>query len=90
MSKEIIRRKYREVLVHFDAFQNPISLCCKSRDMNKCRSEVNMPEWNYNMCNLQMKFIATNYKYEYILSFSLEMILESDKSFTKPRSCRLI
>jgi len=49
-----------------------------------------MPEWNYNICNLQVKYIATNFKCEYKLSFSLEMILDFDKSFTKTCPCRHI
>jgi len=32
--------KYWEASVRFDGFQNPISLCCKSRDMGNCRSGV--------------------------------------------------
>jgi len=46
--------------------------------MGKCRNEVNMPEWNYNIhvCNLQVNFIATNSKYEYKVSFSHEMSLD--------------
>jgi len=56
-----------EILVRFDAFQNPIPLCCKSRDMGKCRNGVNMPERNYNLCNLQVNFIATNSNYKYKL-----------------------
>jgi len=44
--------KNGEVLVRFDAFQNPIFLCRNSRDMGKCRSGANMPEWNFNICNL--------------------------------------
>jgi len=35
------------------------------------------------ICNLQMKFMATNSKYDYKLSISVEMILDFDKSFTK-------
>jgi len=42
-----------------------------------------MPELNYNICNLQVNFTATNSRYEYTLSFSLEMILDFDKSFTE-------
>jgi len=64
-----------EILARFDAFQNPISLCCKSREMGtRCRNGVNMPEWNYNICNLQVNSIATNSNYKYKLSFSLETI----------------
>jgi len=47
--------------------------------MSKCRSGVNMPEWNFNICNLQVNSIATNSKYEYKLSFSLEIISDFDK-----------
>jgi len=42
-----------------------------------------MPELNFNICNLQMNSIATNSKYEYKLSFSLEMISYFDKYLTK-------
>jgi len=42
--------------------------------MGKYWSGVNIPEWNFNICNLQVNSIATNSKYEYKLSFSLEMI----------------
>jgi len=35
-----------------------------------------MPEWNYNLCNLQ---VTLNSNYKYKLSFSLEMILDFDK-----------
>jgi len=47
--------------------------------MGKCRSRVNMPEWNFNIFNLQANSIATTSKYEYKLSFSLEMISDFDK-----------
>jgi len=47
--------------------------------MGKCRSGVNMPEWNVNICNLQVNSTATNSKYEYKVSFSLEMISDFDK-----------
>jgi len=47
--------------------------------MGKCHSGVNMPEWNFNVCNLQANSIATSSKYEYKLSFSLEMISDFDK-----------
>jgi len=47
--------------------------------MGKCRIGVNMPEWNFNVCNLQMNSIVTNSKYDYKLSFSLEMISDFDK-----------
>jgi len=47
--------------------------------MGKCRSGVNMPEQNFNIsCNLQVKSIASNSKYEYKLSFSLEIISDFD------------
>jgi len=58
--------------------------------MGKCRNRVNMPEWNYNICNLQVISIATNSNYEYKSSFSLETILDFDKSFTKTCPCRHI
>jgi len=44
-----------------------------------------MSEWNeyagieFNICNLQVNSIATNSKYEYKLSFSLEIISDFDK-----------
>jgi len=47
--------------------------------MGKCRSGVNMPEWNFNICNLQVNYTSTNSKYEYTLSFALEMISGFDK-----------
>jgi len=49
--------------------------------MGKCRSGENMPEWNFNtcICNLQVNSIATHSKYEYKLSFSLEIISDFDK-----------
>jgi len=40
---------------------------------------VIMPQWNFNICNLQVNSIATNLNYEYKLSFSLEMISDFDK-----------
>jgi len=66
--------KYWEILVCFDGFQNPISSCRKSRDMGKCRSGANMPEENFNICYVQVNSIATNSKYGYKLSFSLDML----------------
>jgi len=59
-------------------------------DIGKCRNEVNMREGNINICNLQLKCIATNSKYEYKLPFSLEMILDFAKSFDKTCPCRHI
>jgi len=47
--------------------------------MGNCRNGMNVPEWNYNLCNLQVNFIATNSNYKYKLSFSLEIILDFDK-----------
>jgi len=47
-----------------------------------------MPEWNYHICNLQANCIATHSNYEYKLSFSLEIILDFDKSFIKTCACR--
>jgi len=47
--------------------------------MGKCRSGVNIPEYNFNICNLQVNSIVTNSKYEYKLSFSLGTISDFDK-----------
>jgi len=47
--------------------------------MRKCRNGVNLPEWNFNIFNLQVNSITTNSKYEYKVSFSLEMISDFDK-----------
>jgi len=49
-----------------------------------------MPEWNFNKCYLQVNSVATNSKYEYKLSFSLEMISGFDKQLTKTCSCHHI
>jgi len=46
--------------------------------MGKCRSGVNMPEYNFNICNLQVNSIATNSNFEYKLSFSFELISDFD------------
>jgi len=55
--------------------------------MGKCWNGENMLEWNYNVCNLQVNFIATNATYEYKRSFSLEIILDFGKSFNKTCPC---
>jgi len=47
--------------------------------MGKFWSGVNMPDWNFNICNFQVNSIATDSKYEYKISFSLEMISDFDK-----------
>jgi len=47
--------------------------------MGKCRNGVNMPESNFNICNLQVNSIGTHSKYENKLSFSLEKISDFDK-----------
>jgi len=74
-----LNKLYWGVIVRFDRFQNPISLCWKSRGTGTCRSGVNMPGWNFNICNLQVNSIAANSMYEYKLSFSLEMISYFEK-----------
>jgi len=47
--------------------------------MGKCRNRVNMPESNFNICNLQVNYIVTDSKYEYKFCFSLETNSEFDK-----------